>query len=51
MLTAKLRKFYETRSKQGIVAKHETKLQMMLAALEILDNSPTLFKGKRTILD
>jgi len=30
-------KFYETGSKQGIVAKHETKLQMILAALDIAE--------------
>lgn len=32
-----LRKFYEMGSKQGIVAVHETKLQMILAALEIAE--------------
>ena len=30
-------KFYETGSKQGIVAKHETKLQMILVALDIAE--------------
>ncbi len=32
-----LRKFYKTGSKQGIIAAHETKLQMILAALEIAE--------------
>ena len=33
-----LRKFYETGSKQGIIAAHQTKLQMILDALEIAEN-------------
>ena len=32
-----LRKFYETGSKKGIIAAHETKLQMILAALDIAE--------------
>ncbi len=32
-----LRKFYETGSKKGIVATHEMKLQMILAALDIAE--------------
>ncbi len=32
-----LRKFYETGSKKGIVATHELKLQMILAALDIAE--------------
>ncbi len=37
-----LRKFYETGSKQGIIAKHETKLQMILAALDIAESAEEL---------
>ena len=37
-----LRKFYETGSKQGIIARHETKLQMILAALEIAETAEEL---------
>ena len=37
-----LRQFYETGSKKGIVATHQTKLQMILAALEIAENSDEL---------
>ena len=37
-----LKKFYETGSKRGIVANHELKLQMVLAALEIAETSEEL---------
>ena len=37
-----LRKFYETGSKQGIVASHEMRLQMILAALEIAETAEEL---------
>jgi len=37
-----LRKFYETGSKQGIVAAHETRLQMILAALDVAEVSDEL---------
>lgn len=37
-----LRKFYEIGSKQGIVSAHETKLQMVLAALDIAEASEEL---------
>ncbi len=37
-----LRKFYETGSKKGIIAAHETKLQMILAALDIVESPEEL---------
>lgn len=37
-----LRKFYETGSKKGIIAAHETKLQMILAALDIAETPEEL---------
>ncbi len=37
-----LRKFYETGSKQGIIASHQIKLQMILAALEIAESNDEL---------
>jgi len=38
-----LRKFYETGSKQGIIAAHEVKLQIILAALDVAENSDELY--------
>ena len=37
-----LRKFYETGSKQGIIAAHELKLQMILAAFEVAEKPDEL---------
>lgn len=37
-----LKKFYETGSKQGIIANHEIKLQMILAALEVAETAEEL---------
>ena len=37
-----LRQFYETGSKRGIIAAHQTKLQMILMALDIAETSEEL---------